>query len=281
MKVESVKELRQEPLLRALIYGNSGAGKTTLLGTACECEETYPLLVLNAGGNPISLRNFEPPPLILTLESLSDLNDPYKWFSEDQPWNYIEAHHERSPFASAVWTFFNGEESKFKMVAIDSLTYLQRMAGDELVGNQAVLPGTQPKALEGFTDWRKMLNQTVNIVERYVHLPLHVWFTALTRHNDVPTLGVTMFYPFLLGQSSLEVPSYAEMVGRLLPTRTLPTSQSQALKKASPSEFEQAYNVLVLQAGRDYDANWKGVDDPPEFILDPTMRKILDYLIHE
>jgi hypothetical protein len=267
-----------QPLLKALIYGNSGVGKTTLLGSACECEETSPLLVLDAGGQPISLRFSEPPPLILELEDVGDLNAPYAWLSEQQPWAMIEEHHESVPFASAVWNFFGGVQGKFKMVAIDSITHVQRLMGDLIVGNRFVSPGDIPKALEGWGQWRKMLGGTDNIAKRFYSLPMHVMLTALTRHSELPTMGIVQYYPFLRGQSALEVPSRAELVGRLMSLHVLPSSQTKQLKEGEPSVFEKAFNVLITQIGRDYDAKWQGLKTEPEYILAPTMRKLLDIL---
>lgn len=271
--------LEKPAWLKALIYGQSGVGKTYLLGTACLCDDTFPLLVLNAGGQPVSLRNFRPAPLVLTLESVADLNEPYFWFSEDQPWERVEKRHKAHPFYHAVWEYFGHEQHKFRMVAIDSITHIQRLLGDKIVGNENVPPGSIPKAVEGFGNWREMLGGTVNIAEKwYKKVPCHVWMNALTRHNEVPTLGLTMYYPFLQGQSSMEVPSHAELLGRLLSMKKLPGSQSQALQRAEPTEFESAFNVLVTRPGRDYDAKWQGVVPEPEYVLAPTMQKLIDIL---
>lgn len=264
------------PLLRALIYGKSGVGKTTLLSSAADCEETTPMLVFDAGGNPISLRHCDPAPLIIAIESSGEINPAYNWIRSGQEWEAVaESSHW---FAVAVREYFQGwaeDKRQFKMLAVDSITEVQNIIGDEVVGNVAVPPGTLPKAIEGFGSWRKMLDATANVARKLSELPVHVWMTALTRYHEVPSDGTTMYYPFLKGQSSQLVPSYSELLGRLISTRRLPGRQNTALKKAEP-EFAQAYNILVLRSGADYDANWKGVDDPPEYILDPSMRKILD-----
>lgn len=275
-------QLEEAVYLRALIYGNSGVGKTRLIGTACNCEDTYPLLVLNARGQPITLRLFEPSPLVLELEEVSDLNAPYNWFRKDQPWEVVEEKTHTGPphpFFQAVHDFFGGEPNKFKMVAIDSITHLQRMGGDHIVGNKNVAPGDMPKALEGFGSWRKMLTWTANISNLWYQLPLHVVMTALTRHSEMPTLELTKFYPFLQGQSALEVPSHAEMVGRLLTLKDMVGAELTALKKREEeSELKQAWNILITTIGRDYDAKWQGLEKQPPYVLEPTMQKLINIL---
>lgn len=272
-------------LLRALFYGASGSGKTRLIGTATENDATWPLLVLNARGQPISLRFFERRPLVLEVEELTDLNDPHEWISNGQPWEPVaRALANRNapprpvnPFYAAVGDFFGGVQGRFSCIAIDSVTHIQTRVGDRVAGNKGTPPGEMPPAVAGFDMFRQMLRMTTNISDLFYQLPIHVIITALERHNEMPTLGITKYYPMLWGQSSLEVPSHAELVGRLLSLKELPGGLRQATEKREGKDvIRDAFNILLTSNARDYIAKWQGLEEQPDYLVEPTITKILD-----
>lgn len=271
-----------ESLLRSLIYGDSGSGKTYLVGTATCDERSRPLLVLNARGQPITLRLFSSPPLVIDVSEMSDFNAPYEWIMAGQEWKWIEQYRKvgkgsRAQFASAVYDYFEGEPGSFKAVSVDSVTWVQRVSLSQIAGNQTVMPGDMPARTQ-IQHWGQTLAQLTNLCDLYFQLPVHVIITALTRHDRIEAMGQTMFYPFLWGQSSLEIPSLAELVGRLMPLESVDASTAMAFRKDVPTEWANAWNVLLTKGGRNYMAKWQGVLNNPEAMLDPTVAKLLDNL---
>lgn len=271
MKVES---LDRTPYLRALFYGDSGSGKTTLLGSAMECPETTPLLVLNAGGQPISYRRYDPRPLVLTVEALRDLNPIYKWFELGQPRNRTK---DATIQMLEEWLDQN-KYDRFNSLALDSITHVQRVALTELTGGD-IPPGDVPPQSQ-IQHWGRVLAVVTNIADKFFgKLPVHMMMTALTRRDEIASLGLTMFAPFLWGQSGLEVPSHAELVGRLMAMSTIPTrEQKQITDAVTKRGADEPFNILYTEGGRDYIAKWQGVADPPPAIIAPTVGKLIAIL---
>jgi hypothetical protein len=291
MQVETFEETH----LHALFYGNSGSGKTHLLGTCMLHEDTSPLLVLNARGQPITFRNFpeDKRPLVLTVESMEDFNDIYAWVSAGQP-----VHRSLSEFTFDAWgsdawleaveklpTPFNHiykylhqhNTRQFKSLGIDSITQVQRISSDTVYGKASSWrPSWQPPKTS-YSGFHTILGQMTKLADYHFQLDVHVIMTALERHNEMPTLGITKYYPFLWGQSSLEVPSYAECVGRLINIDSLPVQKVRRMKSEEPEEFRDSepYNALLLKGGRDYIAKWQGVSGPPDVIVNPTIGKLM------
>jgi len=71
--------------LKMLIYGDPGTGKTRFVGTAAMDPRTAPVLYLNMGGNPVSMRSYEKKPDMIEIESMADFNPIYKWLKAGQP----------------------------------------------------------------------------------------------------------------------------------------------------------------------------------------------------
>jgi hypothetical protein len=173
------------------------------------------------------------------------------------------------------------ETDKFKSFAVDSITQVQRIANDIVMDepSSAYTPESIP-AKRGYSDYQKLLDMLTRFADHHYKLPIHVFMTALCRHSEMPTLGITKYYPFLWGQAALEVPSYAELVGRLINIESLATQQINAMSSQFKPAFkdEQPFNVLYTRGGRDYIAKWQGPMNPPDLIINPTIRKLLDVL---
>lgn len=263
----------KEPLVKLLIYGDSGSGKTTVVGSFQETPETSPLLVLDAGGQPISLRFLDPAPLVLGVETIGDINYPYDWIDKGQPWQLVEDHRAKIPFFQAVYDYFDGEPGQFKTIALDSITQLQRIALAK-ISKGAKLPGDVPRAVQ-IQEWGQLRGITTNIADKFFSLPIHVVITALCMHLHIDAFGVSEYGPLLNTKSGLEVPSHSEIVGRLMNLNSLSIKQLRALQDDRPAN---AYNVLFVRGASDSIGKWQGVQDPPEVMFEPTARAFLDVL---
>lgn len=269
-------QLDKPPYLRMLIYGDSGSGKTRLMGTSTECEHTSPLLVLNARGQPISLRHVYPHPCILTIESMKDFNNIYQWLSLDQKRDVGVAKQPEIKYCIQYLDDLGAE--KFKTLGLDSITHVQRISMDDIAG-KADRIGDTPRSTQ-IQHWGMVLSQLTRVADEFYKLPLNVIITALARHDHVETLGTTMYYPFLWGQSSLEVPSHAELVARLLPIASMQTRKVAQLEKAFENVFqdEDPFNVLLTRGGRNFVAKWQGPENPPSVVVAPTIQKVVDVM---
>jgi hypothetical protein len=85
--------------------------------------------------------------------------------------------------------------------------------------------------------------------------------------------------PLLEGQSSREVPSHAELLGRLVPVSVMTKGKMETVVAVAVKEGEpDPYNVLMLKGTRQFIAKWQGVHSAPSAIVAPTMSKLLDIL---
>lgn len=281
MKVE---KLDKNPLLRALIYGDSGSGKTYMMGTAMNHEDTSPLLVLNARGQPITLRHFDPKPCVLTVETMEDFNNVYSWFRNGQPTEAGSTNRslvEQPEIKYCIRYLDRLGAEKFQTLGIDSITHVQRISRDLIAGEEDDRQIGDIPSTTDIRQWGQILGQLTRVADEFYKLPVHVVITALTRHSDVPTLGITMYYPFLWGQSSLEVPSHAEIVGRLMPIASLQVRKAAALKAAYEELWEEGnepFNVILTKGGRNFVAKWQGPLDPPGVIVSPTIGKLVEVI---
>lgn len=256
--------------LKALFYGDSGAGKSVLCASAMACEETRPALVLEASGQPVSYRMYDLP-LIVSIETMKDLNAPYHWLASGQPWEMVERN-QNHPFFAAIQDYFGGEEGKFKTVILDSASQLQRLSILRVSEMENLLPGEDPKTLD-IRGWGGVLSQMTNVADAFYGLDMHVIMTALASHDPIPQLNIVKNHPLLQGQTARELPSKAELVGFLLPIKSLTVQQRNALKERG---FDlEGYNVLFTEPGTDFQAKWQGVVNNPGIVVSPTIQKLV------
>jgi hypothetical protein len=274
-----ITNLDRAPYLRLLVYGDSGSGKTTLIGTAMECEDTFPLLVLNARGQPISLRGLDPRPLVLEVESMKDFNLVYAFFESGQDWDTLTRGGKLLRLGVILQKYLESvDRATFGMLAVDSITHVQRLALTEIVGYEGIGPGDVPPQSQ-IQQWGRVLAQMTNLADKYYQLPVHVVLSALTRRDTIDAMGLTLFAPFLWGQSSMEVPAHAEIVGRLICTAAIPRKDQQVVSQAAKTaKVDLPFNILYLAGGRDFIAKWQGVPNPPSLMPAPTIGKMIKVL---
>jgi len=254
----------------------SGSGKTAICATATSCKSTAPVLVLDAGGQPITYTLFDPLPLIVILEGMKDLNFPYRWLAAGQPWNAIADGKDKNPFCSAVWEYFDGEENRFNCLVIDSITQVQRLSIARVGGMEQFGPGDDPKTLD-IRSWGGVLSQMTTVADTFFSLPIHVLMTALASHDAIPQLNIVKCHPLLQGQSARELPSKAELVGFIKAVGSLTIQQRNVLAKQYPN-LDDVYSIMYTLQGSDFQAKWQGVTKNPGMIVDPTIDKLIQVL---
>lgn len=248
-------DLANSSHLKLLVYGRPGAGKTTFCGSAAADQRSAPVLLVNCGGNPQSLRKQADKPFMVGIDTLNDLNDIYDFFAADQP-----ATHRLAELAQGA---------RYKTLIFDGITTIQQLVIDLQAGGASKLNQT-PRQLE-IQQWggvlRHMLNISAHFLERLNGL--HIIVTAL---EDVPQYdtGGVMQQPYqaaLSGRSQVLVPGAALGYYRI------------ATKEAAPRDLRDRvkHNVLITQPLRDTAAKDQHLLASP-FIADPTVTKLLDLL---
>jgi len=259
------------------------------------------MLILNARGQPISLRFLENRPLVLTVKKMEDFNSIFAWMTDNQPmpkplqpfyteeggWQFTEEPlmdaivELPNPFNHIFWYLFQqSRATRFKTLGIDSITQIQRIAGDLVVENAPLyIPDTVPNK-RTYPHYQKLLDMLMKFADNHYMIPCHVLMTALCRHSEMPGDDITRYYPFLLGQGAHEVPSYAELVGRLVNVGSLTTRMIGDLSGKFVPEYsgEQPFNVLYTRGSRNFVAKWQGPESPPDVVINPTIEKLLNVI---
>jgi len=277
--MKSINLNEESALLRCLFYGDSGSGKTTLIGSAMNCTQTSPLLVLNFRGQPASLRWYDPQPLVFDIEELGDLDLFYEWIAQGQPRPATVP--DREPWPTIFGYLDKLGVDSFKSLAIDGLTHVQRRSFQEITGKDDKWSFGDIAVKYDFDTWNKTLEHMSRISDEFFKLPIHMFMSALVRHSEMPALGTENLHPLIKGQAAYEVPSHALLLGRLVNITSLTYQQVVEAKKYADNEGGQPnniFNVLVLRGGTNFVAKWQGVLDPPEYLPNPTISKLYKIL---
>lgn len=188
--------------LKLLFYGMPGSTKTRTAGSAALDERTSPVLFLDIGGNPLSIRDYKPGPDIIEIEALKDLNPIYDWLLKGQP--------ENAPIVRELEL-----RPPYKTVVVDGVTDLQRFSFATVVGNTKAGPGDLQSQTQ-IQHFNAVLAQMTTMARLFYKLPMHVIVTALEREHIDQTTSTASYRPLLLGQSATEVSGYAYVVARMM-----------------------------------------------------------------
>jgi len=213
--------------------------------------------VLNAAGNPLSVRDYRPQPTVLQLEQLSDLNDPYDWLARGQPMD--------DPIAQAL-----GLKEPFKTVVLDGITEIQRMSFNEQRG--IVGPGSFPTRV-GRDHFYNTLGQMTVMANLFYSLPLHVIMTALEATERDAKTDWIYHSPLLWGQSDVEVGGYAYVVARMMNFAAVDAKVAKALEK----EDDVYYLAIFNPTGRFYAKDQYFALG--EYMVNPTMAQVYDRIL--
>lgn len=218
--------------VKALIHSPAGHGKTRFLGTAQEDERTYPMAFLNFEGGDKTLAGLDID--IFDIEDFDTYKDVYRMLSDPK--------------------------SKYKSVGIDSITETQvegLLAILEKDGKRA-----DPDQLAQ-PDWGIILVQMRRFIRQYKFLPMHTFFTALSKDDVVARVG-TVKVPAVQGAFAAELPGVVDIVAYL------------ALEEADGV----VERLLLLHDYPRFSVKCRtpwAITVPSE-IVDPTITKLLDAL---
>lgn len=245
-----------EDKLRLMLYGQPGSTKTRTAATAASVGKT---LMLEAFGNPISIRDYKEKPDIITLEKMEDFNAPYEFLTEGQdPKHPFAIEHKLTP--------------PYDFLVIDGLTEVQRFVTRKVSGADRVDPGTLTPALtrQGFG---QLLGTMLNWAVHFFALDMHVIITSLeaTQQNDA---GLVHKHPLLWGQSGNEIAGYAYMVARL--TNDLVAEKLLLQEKADPVTNETSSVAFFKETPQYYAKDQYGIG--VTHMTNPTVGKILDLI---
>jgi len=244
--------------LKLLIYGEPGSGKTRLAATAAMDERLAPVLMLEAFGNPLSIRDYEKKPDIISLEAMEDFNDPYYWLRDGQD--------PEDPYCKAFKL-----NPPYKTLIVDGLTEVQRYVIRKVSGVDNIEPGNLTAAL-GRQGFGQMLGTMLNWAVHYIQLDMNVILTSLQHNKTVNDIAFCQ--PLIWGQSGNEICGYVHAVARL-------TTQLAAPKRfmGHPDRpvTMDANNVAMFRETATYYAK-NQYNVGVEHLVDPIMSDIMDLI---
>ena len=250
--------------LRLFVYGDPGSGKTTFLGTSAFDERCAPVLWLDAGGNPESIRRNKSLPSILQIESIADFSIIYDWLSKGQP--------EDHKLTNELGYHNLLPEEPFKTLVLDGFTEVQRILMNEILGTHKKLPGAALGQLE-IQQWGAVLRSMVHIISLFYKLPLHVAVTALESVHYESMSGKPVFGPMFQGQSRNEVPSFALAFGRMMRLNKIPA-------KSRDKQWADTYSVLFFDEVGKFKAK-EQYGNFPASMPNPKMSQLLDVIVDD
>jgi len=260
---------REEPL-KILFYGIPGSTKTRTSATAANDPRTAPVLYLEAGGNPIALRDYKNPPTILHIDALDDFNPVYEWLLNGQD--------PKAKFC-VDWEL----TPPYRTLMIDQITDIQRMTMVIASGNQAtsLKPGTIPNNMQ-IQHFNSTLGHMIKFGTLFFGLTnMHVIITSQEREDKDETTGLITYKPLLWGQSATEFGGYAYLVSRLVHRTRV--AQDAKMRLAIGEMPEGASSVaLFMPSGKYIAKDQYGMRDKDggllPFMVDPSIPKMLDLI---
>lgn len=250
---------KQSKYLRLMPYGQPGSYKTRFAASAALYEPTSPVLMLNMGGNPLSILDYPQVPDILDVEKLADLKMVYDWLAGGMRQN--------SPLVQQF-----GLRHDYRTFVLDGITGTQRQAFNELQGIKDTVGDVNIPDRE-FRHYNKVLSLMVNMARLCFQLPMHVIITAQEQEKTDASSGLTKYRPLLDGQSQAEVPGWAYTVMRMA-HRSAVSAKLQKEYGIEDKELKvDSVGVAFLKPTRNYyakDQHGMGVD----FIVEPTVEKV-------
>ena len=192
---------RSEAFYNMIVYGMTGVGKTHLLGSAQDCPTTSPTLILNIDGGLLTLADQKI--AVVNVANFKELQE--------------------------VYDFLRNENTKYKSVAMDTLTEEQRVISmgsitgevDDDLSFTDLGKSTPPTR----QDWLKSSHQMRKLIRAFRDLSyhsdptkrLHVFMTAAQKVDETMQRGA----PALPGALALEAGGYVDVLGHLVMRKRL------------------------------------------------------------
>jgi len=259
----AVRETKERWTLKAMVYGQGGTGKTRFLGSFNRDPRTAPILILNCGGNPISILDDKPEPFVVRIETGQDLDDFWLYLKAGQPKDH--------PIRRTVGI---PDGLVFKSVGIDHLSEVQRRlnAGFAGVSMEAVLPTSDWKL--SLPQWGQSLTVMMNIVSLYYTLPVHCVIN-LQENQETDKANITTIGPFLQGKAVGQAPSLAEIVGRMVRRAIGPTGPTSDVEDPTGRKI---VSVLYWETTGRFAAKNQVSQNLGKEMIEPTATKLFDLI---
>ena len=238
------------PNLNVMVYGDSGAGKTLLAGTSAFVRELSPVLFIDVEGGTHTLSHFQDNSDIDIIPDPEDKGRTLKWTD-----------------IQAIYNDLYTGRHPYRTVVIDSLTEMQKLAMNYVLGNEKKMDFDVEGNLPQFKDWHVNTEQMRRMVRAFRDLPINTIFTALsddkvdprTAQSENPRIIKTPSFTKKLAQ---EIPAFFDMVFYLY------------------SKARGTNNVRYIQTDKDNSVVAKcRVNGIPMTIENPDMEVLYDMLI--
>jgi hypothetical protein len=184
LKVVPVQE--RAPFINILLYGDSGVGKTVLAGSADDCPDLRPCLIIDFEGGTESLVRSYPNVQQVRVTTWKEMQSVYD-----------ELHRGKTGFSTVI---------------LDSLTEIQKFnmyqVMEDLIKNRPDLDPDVP----GMREWGKNLEQMRKFVRAFRDLPMNTIFTALKKDEKNDKTGMVTTMPSLSGKLAGEVAAFLDIV---------------------------------------------------------------------
>jgi hypothetical protein len=230
--------------------------------------------MLESAGNPLAIRDYTQQPWVFSMENLKDFNTVYNFLLSGQPLKH--------PFRDMCKKANIELPEYFKTLIVDGSTQVQHFVFDVVVPGSDVPPGDVPAPYE-IQHFGRVLNTISNWAEKMIRtLDMHVILTALEdEHNEKS--GATKIRPLIWGQSRGEICSYAYLVMRLCPYKTMDTL-AKSIIAADLEEAKKSQIVgIVRPTNSIYAKDQYGMRDEKgelmAYMYDPTISKIWDAIL--